>query len=141
MHRACIEPWLTKATCWASLLAACLLTVAAAEPEAGRTNVPSRVLDWLTKQLPQPRPEAGYVSSAACVGCHADEHASWHRSYHRTMTQPATPDTVLGRFDGTTVPSGGLDYRVSTEGATLVAEMPDPDVLMYVIQGGRKLPL
>jgi 1,4-alpha-glucan branching enzyme len=48
---------------------------------------------------------------------------------------------ALGRFDGTTVPSGGLDYRVSTEGATLVAEMPDPDVLMYVVQGGRKLPL
>ncbi len=141
MHLSCIEPWLTKATCWASLLAACLLPLAAAGSEAGRTNVTARVPEWLAKQLPQPRPEADYVTSATCVGCHADEHASWHRSYHRTMTQPATPDTVLGRFDGTRVPSGGLDYRVSTEGATLVAEMPDPDVLMYVVQGGRKLPL
>ena len=91
-----------KATCWTSLLAACLLPLAAAGSEAGRTNVTARVPEWLAKQLPQPRPEAGYVTSAACVGCHADEHASWHRSYHRTMTQPATPDTVLGRFDGTT---------------------------------------
>ena len=55
------------------------------------------------------------------------------------MTQVATPGTVIGKFDGTTVNSAGLSYRVSQTGNELTAEMPDPDVMMYVVQGGKKL--
>ncbi|MBN9691638.1 MAG: C cytochrome precursor [Verrucomicrobia bacterium] len=98
-------------------------------------------LRWLKTQLPLDRPEAGYVGSHRCLECHEDEHASWHRSYHRTMTQPATPDTVLGSFDGSTINCNGLAYRVFQEGGKFWAEMPDPDVMMYVIQGGKKLSL
>ena len=81
-----------------------------------------------------------YVGSGRCRECHVDEHASWHRSYHRTMTQPALPDTVLGNFDGVTVVSEGLTYRLSKTTEGLRAEMPDPDVMMLVVQGGRKMP-
>jgi hypothetical protein len=42
----------------------------------------------------------GYVSSQTCRACHPSQYASWHRSYHRTMTQVASPETVLARFDG-----------------------------------------
>ncbi|HRI15801.1 MAG TPA: cytochrome c3 family protein [Verrucomicrobiota bacterium] len=108
------------------------------------TNSPApleRYLEWLKQQLPGSRPDAGYVGSERCRECHLDEHASWHRSYHRTMTQPAVPAAVLGHFDGSTINCGGLGYRVFQEAGGYWAEMPDPDVLMYVVQGGKKLPL
>lgn len=57
------------------------------------------------------------------------------------MTQVARPDTVRGQFDGSIVSSDGLAYRVYRDGAQFMAEMPDPDVMMYVVQGGMKLPL
>jgi hypothetical protein len=31
--------------------------------------------------------------------------------------------------------------RFYTDGKELMAEMPDPDVMMYMVQGGRKIPL
>ncbi len=107
------------------------------EPE----RLPIAETGRLRADLPLPRPDDRYVSSASCRECHREEHASWHRSYHRTMTQAAEPGKVLGRFDGTTVMSEGLEYRVTREGDAFFADMPDPDVLMYVVQGGRKLPL
>ncbi len=106
----------------------------AAEPSRARSSAS------LEDLLPRISREGGYVSSAECVACHKDEHASWHRSYHRTMTQVASPDNVAGRFDGTTLVSDGLPYRVWREGDEFWAEMPDPDVMMYIVQGGRKLP-
>lgn len=123
------------------LLVGCWLPCRLGAQAGGETDPVTSYLAWLGKQLPPPRPEAGYLGSAACRECHAEEHASWHRSYHRTMTQPATAAAVLGKFDGATVSCGGLDYRVFKEGERFMAEMPDPDVLMYVVQGGRKLAL
>src|SRR5882672_7555596 len=48
-------------------------------------------------------PADGYASSQTCRACHPSQYASWHGSYHRTMTQIATPETVLPSFDGVTV--------------------------------------
>src|ERR1043165_6742162 len=92
-------------------------------------------------RLPSLVPSPPYVSSEACKSCHQKEHASWHRSFHRTMTQAARPETVAGTFDGTTVISDDFAYTVYTDGKELMAEMPDPDVMMYMVQGGRKIPL
>ena len=50
---------------------------------------------------PAEAPGDGYVSSATCRACHAEQHATWAASYHRTMTQTARPDNVLAPFDGT----------------------------------------
>ena len=47
--------------------------------------------------------EAEYSSSNACRACHPAQYASWRASYHRTMTQVATPETVVADFDGVTV--------------------------------------
>ncbi|MBS2019043.1 MAG: hypothetical protein JST00_39615 [Deltaproteobacteria bacterium] len=51
--------------------------------------------------LERPRPSEGspYVSSSACLPCHPGEHASFARTFHRTMTQDATPATVLAPFE------------------------------------------
>jgi hypothetical protein len=53
----------------------------------------------------------GYVGSAACLECHADQHASWTASYHRTMTQAVTPEIVAGRFDGKSFEHYGWNFR------------------------------
>lgn len=89
--------------------------------------------------MPAVTNSGGFVSSQQCLACHPSEHASWHRSYHRTMTQAALPETVLGKFDGSTIASKGLNYRVFQEDGQFMAEMPDPDVMMYIVQGGKKL--
>lgn len=106
--------------------------------ETGRT-LANR--ERVARLIPTQTNTGGFVSSQSCEACHPGEHASWHRSFHRTMTQLALPENVLGRFDGSTVDSGGLTYKVTREGDTFWAEMPDPDVMMYVFQGGKKLAL
>jgi hypothetical protein len=106
---------------------------AAAEGAATAPRIPGH----LAADLPR-LGRTNYVGSDACRECHREEHASWHRSYHRTMTQAAQPETVLGNFDGTAVVSEGLTYRLSKTPEGLKAEMPDPDVMMYVVQGGRR---
>jgi hypothetical protein len=82
--------------------------------------------------LPPDRPieihDAGYVSSNACRSCHPRNYESWHESYHRTMTQVATPNTVLGDFDDATAMAGGRSYLLRREGDEYWVEMKDPDV-------------
>jgi predicted CXXCH cytochrome family protein len=69
--------------------------------------------------------EGGYVGSAACASCHPDQHASWGRTYHRTMTQRATPEAVVGAFDGQTVTLFGASARPFREGERFFIEVPD----------------
>lgn len=61
---------------------------------------------WLTPEPPvaaanRPlvRPDDGYVGSATCRSCHPGEHASWHESFHRTMSQVASRETIVARFE------------------------------------------
>ncbi|MGE4608754.1 MAG: hypothetical protein AAEJ52_18635, partial [Myxococcota bacterium] len=68
----------------------------------------------------------GYVSSGTCRACHPREYATWHASYHRTMTQSATPESVLGDFDDARVSLKGIDYRMFREGDAFFAEWDRP---------------
>ena len=104
-----------------------------------RTQARVRAFDRLAADLPHLSRKTEYVSSNRCRSCHPAEHASWHRTYHRTMTQVALPENVLGAFDDTTIWSDGLAYRVFREADEFWAEMPDPDEMMYVVQGGKPL--
>ena len=87
-----------------------------------------------------PRPiefsENGYVSSNACRECHPHEHATWHASYHRTMTQIATPETVIGRFGGPPVLAKGKTFHLKREGDRFSVEM---DVAQIRGQSGTAL--
>ena len=70
----------------------------------------------------------GYISSRACRACHPSQYASWHASFHRTMTQLATPATVLPSFDGVTVDAApGGPMRLEQRGQELWAEFAEPD--------------
>ena len=69
----------------------------------------------------------GYVSSAACKACHPAQYATWYGSYHRTMTQVATPETVVADFDGVVVDDvHGDPMRLERRGDEFWAEFNDP---------------
>lgn len=130
---------------WAVVAWLCMVAPTAAwaeEPGVAPPDPIRRHLENLARLEPD-LPIVGrtnlYSGSESCRGCHEEEYASWRKSYHRTMTQRALPENVLGRFDGTSVNSDGLVYRVFREGDAFWAEMPDPDVMMYVVQGGKTL--
>jgi predicted CXXCH cytochrome family protein len=91
-------------------------------------------------KLPQLGLEHDYVTSHQCQSCHPGEYASWHRSFHRTMTQEALPKNVAGKFDGTTIMSDGLAYRVFSKDGLFWADMPDPDIMVEVYRGFRHIP-
>ena len=131
--------WLLRLLAGTGLAGALALLWAGLWQARQRTEQRLRLVAGLAAALPHEDREPGYVSSATCQACHPDQHASWTKSYHRTMTQAALPENVAGRFDGQTISSDGLDYRIYREGDAFWAEMPDPDVMMYVVQGGKKL--
>lgn len=66
--------------------------------------------------VPDVLPEEGYVGSDACRSCHPSEHATWHASYHRTMTQMASPESVIAPFDGTELELEGVTWRLDRRG-------------------------
>jgi hypothetical protein len=70
-------------------------------------------------------PKENYVSSQTCRSCHPGEYHTWHGSYHRSMTQVASPESVLGDFDDTAVSLRGHDFQLSREGDSFWVEMED----------------
>ena len=83
----------------------------AKQARARRTATEERVAVSPTKSN-----DGGYVSSDACKACHPGEYASWHRTYHRTMTQVATPETVLGDFDDVKLEYFGKQFHLEKRG-------------------------
>ncbi len=67
-----------------------------------------------------------YVSSNACRSCHQDNYASWHASFHRTMTQVATPATILGDMDGLLLTHDGREYKSERQGDKFFVRMKPP---------------
>lgn len=53
----------------------------------------------------------GYVGSEQCRTCHSDEFQNWQGSDHKRAMQHATPDTVLGRFDGSELQYSDTTYQ------------------------------
>jgi hypothetical protein len=71
--------------------------------------------------------DEGFVGSDACRACHARNHETWHASYHRTMTQPATPASVMAPFEGTTPVLEGIAWKLAREGEQYFATPVTPD--------------
>jgi cytochrome c554/c'-like protein len=72
--------------------------------------------------------EDGYASSQPCQACHPGQYATWHASYHRTMTQVATPETVVADFDRARVDAvDGRPMFIERRGRELWAEFDQPD--------------
>jgi hypothetical protein len=71
---------------------------------------------WHPVPTPGNRPiasrEANYVTSNSCRACHPGNYASWHASFHRTMTQVATPATLISEARNVELTYAGRDYRL-----------------------------
>lgn len=90
----------------------------------------------VTSKRPEPESEVvarpieeehdGYVGSDSCRSCHPHEHDTWHDSYHRSMTQVATPETVMGDFDDVEYDVKGKHYKLTREGDGFCVELDDP---------------
>jgi len=78
-----------------------------------------------------------YVTSAACRECHSSQHSSWETTYHRTMTQEATPGTVLGNFDSKMVKVGGYPCMPVRQGDKFFMTVVHPGWDDQEIKEGR----
>ncbi len=77
---------------------------------------------------PSANPE--YVGAESCRACHADQFRTWHDSYHRSMTQRATPETVVAPFENVVLQSRGREFRLAQSGDQFWVELPDPELEM-----------
>lgn len=68
-----------------------------------------------------------FASSASCKRCHAEECASWHASYHRTMTQTASPSSVIGDFDNVRTRAYGHELHLRRQDGEFWVTMHDPE--------------
>ncbi len=58
-------------------------------------------------------PQENYVTSDSCRSCHPGNYASWHTSFHRTMTQVATPATLIPDAHDVELSFAGLEYKLT----------------------------
>ncbi|MEX0728467.1 MAG: cytochrome c3 family protein [Planctomycetaceae bacterium] len=115
-------------------IAAMAMTVGAASAALyapGKSRPPGKA-DGIPEQVASRRIDLAdnvdqYVSSDTCRGCHPGEYASWHKTYHRTMTQLATPQTVLAPFDGVKLEAKDRRYELEQRGDEFWIRMADPD--------------
>src|SRR5215475_7423281 len=56
--------------------------------------------------------EGDYVTSNSCRACHPGNYASWHTSFHRTMTQVATPATLIPDARNIELSFAGRQYKL-----------------------------
>ena len=86
-------------------------------------------VDRENRPQPADRPieisEDGFVSSQNCRSCHRRQYQTWHASYHRTMTQLATPETVIGEFDGRFLERDGHEFGVLRDGDRFMVTLLD----------------
>lgn len=85
-------------------------------------------VEALVEHRPIQIPNTAYTSSDTCRACHPGQYETWHTSYHRTMTQVATPQTVVANFNTTTVADvHGRPMSLRVRGERFFAEFDDPD--------------
>lgn len=80
--------------------------------------------------LPVPAKEQGYVSSDSCKECHQEQYSTWYQTYHRTMTQAASPESVIPDWDNVTLTSRGRTYYLERREDEFWVDMIDPAVEM-----------
>ncbi len=83
------------------------------------------LLDWAIA-LPEGR-KANYVGRQKCAECHKAEMDKWHGSDHDRAMDLATPEFVLGDFDGTQLEHHGVTSKMSRRGDKFFVETEDPD--------------
>ena len=70
---------------------------------------------------------AGFVGTEVCATCHKAEFAAWQNSHHDLAMQEATPESVLGDFDGATFTYHGAvtTFSRDADGFWITTEGPN----------------
>ena len=79
----------------------------------------------LRKALPSELLGPGYSTSDACRACHPGAYQAWHASFHRSMTQAASPETILADWQGV-LEDRGRRVQLERRGDEYWANIPDP---------------
>ncbi len=108
-------------------------------PEVDKPSLEISDVQPTRAAIPLQRPRDGYLSSAACLECHPQQHASWHKTYHRTMTQTASAESILAPFDGQTFKAFGQQFTLERQGDEFFVRMPDPEWQAEMLQRGVDL--
>lgn len=108
-------------------LAAALASLVARVGERGPAR---RSRAELTRRTPA-LGRAEYVASDACAPCHPAAHASWAATYHRTMTQAASPTSIVADWAGA---PAGARVRLERRGDEFWAELPDPEARLAALE-------
>ena len=74
-----------------------------------------------------PVSDHGYAGAETCKTCHRDQYRSWDATFHSSMTQNATPKTVLGDFHGMPISYYGGRMRPVREQDRYYFEYLTPD--------------
>lgn len=96
-------------------------------PSQPQPETPPTSPELTQMMLPHQVTRGGFVSSNACRECHQEQFDSWHGSFHRTMTQVATPETVVAPFDDVRLRARGRECYLTREGDHFFVTMADPD--------------
>jgi tetratricopeptide (TPR) repeat protein len=67
------------------------------------------------------------VGSGECASCHSAEHRAWRGSQHARAMQHATPETVLGDFNGTRFAKGGVVSTFTRRDGRFFVRTDGPD--------------
>ncbi len=70
---------------------------------------------------------ATFVGSQACASCHPNELKAWQGSHHDLAMQRATPDSVLGNFDGATFRHHNVVSHFARKGDRFFVTTDGPD--------------
>ena len=71
--------------------------------------------------------ESGFVGTEVCATCHKAAFAAWQNSHHDLAMQEATPESVLGDFDGATFSYHGAvtTFSRDADGFWITTEGPN----------------
>ncbi|WP_282339246.1 ammonia-forming cytochrome c nitrite reductase subunit c552 [Pseudomonas sp. PS02288] len=69
----------------------------------------------------------GYADAGSCLGCHSAQANAWKDSDHAWAMRDATPDNVLGRFDGTLFEDAGVKARFFRKGQDFFVNLEGED--------------
>lgn len=90
--------------------------------------------------VPTPRQDTLFAGSGACRSCHAKEYDTWHSSYHRTMTQVATPKSVVAPFHDVRLEKYGHSAQLIHNNDEYFVTMADPDLVIAMVRAGENIP-
>lgn len=121
-----VTVWFVRRERLANRLGLALCGLVAIATVSGFTSRERGVPESEVTGRPKEAQAAGYVSSATCRACHAHEYQTWHDSYHRSMTQRASPESVLADFDDVTLERKGKTFHLERLGDEFWIEMDDP---------------